>query len=305
MLLPCPACEDVMKLTFEPIAMDRQHDYLALAQQCPQLASDYSFLNLWAWAEEYGLSWAWEDRLVWIRQTRPLEALWAPVGDWKTVNWNRVLTADGLAGRSFIRVPDTLADLWRQQLGAAVQAEPERDHWDYLYAVSDLVDLPGNRFHNKKNLLNQFTKAHDFTYVDFGPRLIEQAMAMQEDWCTWRDCESSDLLSAENRAILRILDRWDRFDRILGGAIFVDGIIVAYTLAEPLTDDTLVIHFEKGCPAYKGVYQAINQMFLARAAGSFQRVNREQDLGNEGLRKAKLSYNPIDFLKKSNVVLNR
>ncbi|MCK7509648.1 MAG: phosphatidylglycerol lysyltransferase domain-containing protein [Desulfobacterales bacterium] len=125
--------------------------------------------------------------------------------------------------------------------------------------------MPGNRFHNKKNLLNQFVKSYDFTYVDFGPKLIEQAMAMQEDWCTWRDCESSDLLAAENRAILRVLDHWDRFDRIMGGALFVDNIIVAYTLAEPLTADTLVIHFEKGCPAYKGGYQAINQMFLAHA----------------------------------------
>ncbi|TFG39100.1 MAG: DUF2156 domain-containing protein, partial [Syntrophobacterales bacterium] len=132
---------------------------------------------------------------------------------------------------------------------------------------------------------------------------IEQAMAMQEDWCTWRDCESSDMLSAENRAILRIFDRWDRFDRVMGGALFVENIIVAYTLAEPLTADTLVIHFEKGCPAYKGVYQAINQLFVARSAGGFRFVNREQDLDNEGLRKAKLSYNPVEFLKKSKVTI--
>jgi hypothetical protein len=292
-----------MGLTFEPIALDQQQDYLALISKCPQLASDYSFLNLWAWAEEYGLLWAWDGQLVWIKQTHPQEVLWSPIGVWGAVDWDGALSNSGLAGQAFIRVPDTLAELWQQQLGARIHIDPERGHWDYIYTVSDLVDLPGNRFHNKKNLLTQFTKAHDFTYVDFGPRWIEQAMAMQEDWCTWRDCESSDLLSAENRAILRILDRWDRFDRILGGAIFVDSIIVAYTLAEPLTDDTLVIHFEKGCPAYKGVYQAINQMFLARSAGSFRWVNREQDLGNEGLRKAKLSYNPVDFLKKSKVTL--
>lgn len=292
-----------MKLSFEPIALDRQHDYLALVSQCPQVASDYSFINLWAWAEEYGLSWAWNGRLVWIQQARPQKTLWAPVGAWETIDWNRVLTDIDVSGQTFTRVPETLAGLWERQLGSRVHIDPERGQWDYLYSVSDLVELPGNRFHNKKNLLNQFTKTQDFTYVDFGPRVIEQAMAMQEDWCTWRDCESSELLSAENQAILRILDRWDRFDRILGGAIFVNHIIVAYTLAEPLTEDTLVIHFEKGCPAYKGVYQAINQMFLARSATSFRFVNREQDVGNEGLRKAKLSYNPIDFLKKSKVTI--
>ncbi|MCU0559683.1 MAG: phosphatidylglycerol lysyltransferase domain-containing protein [Desulfobacterales bacterium] len=292
-----------MKLRFEPIAIDRQHDYLRLLAHCPQVASDYSFINLWAWAEEYGLSWAWDGRLVWIRQTRPQQALWAPVGAWGEVVWDEALTALEASGQSFTRVPETLAGLWQQQLGPRVHIEPERGQWDYIYAVSDLVELPGNRFHSKKNLLTQFTKAQEFTYVDFGPRVIEHAMAMQADWCTWRDCESSELLSAENRAIMRILDRWDRFDRILGGAIFANNIIVAYTLAEPLTEETLVIHFEKGCPAYKGVYQAINQMFLARSAGSFRFVNREQDLDNEGLRKAKLSYHPIDFLKKSKVTL--
>jgi hypothetical protein len=81
----------------------------------------------------------------------------------------------------------------------------------------------------------------------------------------------------------------------------VEGIIVAYTIAEKLDPDTVVVHYEKGCPDYKGVYQAINQMFLENLQGAFKWVNREQDLGEEGLRKAKLSYNPVDFLKKYRV----
>jgi hypothetical protein len=68
-------------------------------------------------------------------------------------------------------------------------------------------------------------------------------------------------------------------------------------VAEPLPTDTLVIHFEKGMGSYKGVYQAMNQQFLATQTG-FTLVNREQDLGNEGLRKAKLSYNPVAFVRK-------
>ena len=72
-------------------------------------------------------------------------------------------------------------------------------------------------------------------------------------------------------------------------------------VAEYLTEHTVLIHFEKGDPAYKGVYQAINRMFLEQAADSFQFVNREQDLGDAGLRKAKLSYHPVDFVKKYSV----
>jgi uncharacterized protein len=289
-----------MEMKFEPITLDRQNDYLSLLAQCPQVASDYSFLNIWAWAEEYGLLWGWDGGLVWIKQTRPQELFWAPVGPWEPVDWVSRLPADG---RTFIRVPQQLAGIWKSQLGQRAQVKSERGHWDYIYSVSDLIELSGNRFHNKKNLFNQFIKTYEFRYVDFGAKLIEQASAMQEDWCMWRDCESSDLLAAENRAILRVLDHWDRFEKIMGGALFVENIIIAYTLAEPLSGDTLVIHFEKGCPAYKGAYQAINQMFLARSADGFHFVNREQDLGSEGLRKAKLSYKPVSFLEKSKVTV--
>ena len=81
----------------------------------------------------------------------------------------------------------------------------------------------------------------------------------------------------------------------------VDGSMVAYTVAEALTSDMLLIHFEKGDTQYKGIYQAINQMFLADAAAPYTFVNREQDLNDEGLRKAKQSYHPEDYLRKFRV----
>jgi len=85
----------------------------------------------------------------------------------------------------------------------------------------------------------------------------------------------------------------------------VDGAMVAYTVAEKLTEDSMVIHFEKGDTQYKGVYQAINQMFLAHSASQYKFVNREQDLNDEGLRKAKLSYHPVEFVFKYRVTLPR
>ena len=83
----------------------------------------------------------------------------------------------------------------------------------------------------------------------------------------------------------------------------VDGTMVAYTVAEALTPQSVVIHFEKGDTQYKGVYQAINQMFLANSAADYTFVNREQDLNDEGLRKAKMSYHPEDYLRKCSVTL--
>jgi hypothetical protein len=164
--------------------------------------------------------------------------------------------------------------------------------------------LRGNRYHKKKNLLNQFRKKYDYRYVVLDSELVEHAQGMQEDWCTWRDCESSDILSAENRAIYRVLQNWDRLEGARGGALMVDQAMVAYTVAEALTDDTVLIHFEKGDTEYKGAYQAINQMFLAYSAKDFKFVNREQDLNDERLRKAKLSYLPVDFYRKYRVILS-
>ena len=83
----------------------------------------------------------------------------------------------------------------------------------------------------------------------------------------------------------------------------MEDFISAFTVAEKLDKDTLLIHFEKGCPQYKGIYQAINNIFLSNIDAMYQTVNREQDLGDNGLRKAKESYHPVDFVKKYNVVL--
>jgi hypothetical protein len=169
--------------------------------------------------------------------------------------------------------------------------------------VSELIALKGKRFHKKRNHLNQFLKKYDFQYALFGTEIIDQAMAMQADWCTWRDCESSDILSSENRAIFRILKEWQQLAGLFGGALMVSGTMAAYTVAEALTRDMLLIHFEKGDTRYKGIYQAINQKFLENSAAGYTFVNREQDLNDEGLRKAKLSYHPEDFLRKFRVTL--
>lgn len=292
-----------MTLQFEPISLEKQKDYLNMLSRCPQVASDYSFINIWAWAEDYGLSWAWDDNCVWIRQIRPETLYWAPVGSWYDIDWASIVGADEGESIPFIRMPDQLAEHLQDRLADRIEISEERGHWDYVYSVKELTELRGNRFHKKKNLLNQFVKKYAYTYLPFGSELIDQAKAMQRQWCTWRDCESSEVLAAENHAIYRVLENWEGFEGIMGGALMVDGEMAAYTVADALTPQSMVIHFEKGDTRYKGVYQAINQMFLAHSATAFETVNREQDLGDEGLRKSKLSYNPTNFLQKSRVTL--
>ena len=124
------------------------------------------------------------------------------------------------------------------------------------------------------------------------------------------ECEAFDsnkLLSHEIRAeadtimIRTLLDNWDTIDNIIGGAIYIDSKIVAYTIADLSMRDTIVVHSERGDRDYKGSYQAINRLFLENLIdrdNRFKFVNREQDVGDLGLRKAKMSYNPVGYIEK-------
>ena len=292
-----------MPLNFEPISLSKQDEYLDMFHRCPKKSSDYSFINLWGWSDDHGLYWAWSDDAVWIKQTIPNEALWAPIGPWKEIDWSRCFDKYFDESITFLRIPEELLRIWEKDTKERIHREDERAQWDYIYDVKELIELKGNRFHKKKNLVNQFKKKYDYKFISFDETMIDMALAMQEDWCTWRDCESSEALSAENRAISKILDNWQMIYGLTGGALLVGQEMVAYTIAEQLSKDMIVIHFEKGNPDYKGAYQAINQMFLEHNGEPFEFVNREQDLGDEGLRKAKLSYHPVDFIKKYRVTL--
>jgi hypothetical protein len=294
-----------MALDFQPLSLARQRAYRQHLAECGQIASDYSFINLWGWAEAYGLEWAWDQDLVWIRQTLPQPALWAPVGAWQNVDWRRVLAEVQPPGGRLIRVPEPLVEIWKTATAGRMAASEARGHWDYLYDVKEMIALPGNRYHKKKNLVRQFQRNYDAAYAPLGPDTVAEALGLQSDWCTWRDCEAVDTLAAENAAIARVLNDWSALEGLCGGLLRVDGHLAAYTVAERLAADTLLIHFEKGDPEFKGVYQAINQAFLAHNVDPAIRwVNREQDLDDEGLRRAKLSYNPEAFIKKFEVLLH-
>ncbi|MDZ7759791.1 MAG: phosphatidylglycerol lysyltransferase domain-containing protein [Desulfovermiculus sp.] len=286
-----------MSLTFHPLSLERQTEYKRRLNQCPQISSDYSFVNIWAWRDIYDLEWAWTDSLVFIRQNSPQVQYWAPVGPWQDQDLATVF--DLLpAALNLTRIPSQLAELLIEQLPARADLHPAPEHFDYVYDVQELIDLRGNRFHKKKNLLNQFKRSYDFTYIPLTVDAVEKALTLQTEWCLWRDCEDSTTLEAENRAILNTFDDWTQLEDVFGGGLLVEGNMVAYTVAEPLDAETVVIHFEKGCPDHKGAYQAINQMFLAHSASHFTYVNREQDLGDPGLRKAKESYNPVAYIQK-------
>jgi len=289
-----------MKNAFTPVNLDDMAVYQKFHTASGTRAADYSFTNLWGWAEHYGLEWQFTEKLCWIRQTKPFIRYWAPMGWWKDVDW--AASGEFAKGREFFRVPRPLRLIWEEQLPAILDVAGSRGQWDYLYKAEELATLSGNRFHKKKNLFNQFLKKYpDYQYMPLTLECVEEVLRMQKKWCLWNECPESDALRAENIAIFRVLSHWDQLPGLTGGFLSLDGKVVAYTVGEQLTTDTLVIHFEKGDTQYKGVYQAINCFFARDAVGKFTYINREQDLDDEGLRKAKESYNPVDYVRKNTV----
>jgi hypothetical protein len=178
----------------------------------------------------------------------------------------------------------------------------DRDNSDYVYRTRDLINLTGRKYHRKKNHLNRFVKNNTFEYRPLDKDLVSSFLDMQESWCQMRECvEQPDLLS-EDFAVHEALTCFEDLD-YRGGAIVMDSKVEAYALGETLNEETAVIHIEKANPEIPGLYAAINQCFCSNEWADMTYINREQDLGSEGLRKAKQSYYPHHMVDKYTLTL--
>lgn len=186
--------------------------------------------------------------------------------------------------------------------GDSFEIKENRDRFDYLYKVSDLINLSGRKLHNKKNHLNRFFNLYpDFIYEEITTSNTNEVLESYTKWLN-DNPKINDGLRNEYIGLKASLENFDKLD-MKGAIIRIDGNIAAFSLGEQINDNSVVIHIEKGNIFYSGIYQAINQQFLANTWSDMEFVNREEDLGIEGLRKAKMTYQPHRFIEKSNAIL--
>lgn len=189
-----------------------------------------------------------------------------------------------------------------ESFGESFEIKENRDRFDYLYKVSDLINLSGRKLHNKKNHLNRFFNLYpDFIYEEITPLNTNEVLESYTKWLN-ENPKINDGLRNEYIGLKASLENFDKLD-MKGAIIRIDGNIAAFSLGEQINDNSVVIHIEKGNIFYSGIYQAINQQFLANTWSNMEFVNREEDLGIEGLRKAKMTYQPHRFIEKSNAIL--
>lgn len=174
---------------------------------------------------------------------------------------------------------------------------PLREEWDYVYLREDLVRLEGPRYHTKRKEMKKATSSLSTQYVPFTDQLIGQCLELEETWCDMKHCTFDRLSEAEDAALKEALLNHERLG-FIGGVVTIDGKVQALSVGERLNDNTAVVHFEKANPAIRGLYQVINQQFCEHALDGFMYVNREQDVGEPGLRRAKEGYHPHHFVEK-------
>lgn len=182
------------------------------------------------------------------------------------------------------------------------EVSSDRAASDYVYLASDLIKLEGRKYDGKRNLIKQFQAHYSYELVEMTKKHIHEAIHIQSEWCRTRKCEPGSVLADENVAIEQMLANFSELD-IFGAILKADGKPAAFTLAGTLNANTSVTYIEKGLPGYKGMYQAINQMFAEKFLGKYEFINREQDVGDDGLRHAKMSYHPHHMVEKYYVKL--
>ncbi len=287
-------------MNLRPLSLDDRLFVTEYLRRFPPEISELTFTNLFAWRHSRPI-WIDEFResLLFFAETKTgLAILGNPVGP---VSLPKVFTeyTGRIAGADRFpkeRLPNVALD-------GTVMVVEDRDNADYVYRREDLATLAGRHFTKKRNHINQCLAAYKCRYEMITEETIPECLAMQDRWCASRDCKTEPGLCGEYRAIVETLQNYRKFP-LTGGAIRIDGTIEAFAVGERLNPSTAVWHFEKAMPHFHGLGQLINQWFARDNLAEFAYVNREQDLGIPGLRRAKESYSPDHLVEKVRIVLN-
>lgn len=221
---------------------------------------ELTFTNLFVWRESEPVQLSRLTEIVLVRRRRLRDGelfLLPPIGKRPLLEVMAML-------EKAVEENQTLSPIYGLNMRDAAElrahgfrVEPSRDDWDYVYLTKDLANLPGDKYHPKRNLILRCLSKHSCEYVGIKPSVIDECLQLQAEWCSIRNCDLVPGLAAENRATKQVFTHYEALG-VFGGAIYVNGHLQAFTVAERLNRGTAVIHFEKANPEIEGLYQLIN-----------------------------------------------
>lgn len=270
--------------------------------QSPRRNCDLSFSNLCSWQFQYSTRFAVKDGLLLIKfwvEGKPVYMM--PVGEGDLRQAIEALIDDAHnEGQRFCLLgicTDMCEDIEALMPGRFTFTA-DRDYADYLYLRSDLATLGGKKFQAKRNHVNKFKRLYpDYQYMPITSEHIGECLELEAEWCRKNNCDQHEGTGNERRALIYALHHFDELG-LTGGLLRVEGKIAAFTFGMPINHNTFGIHVEKADTDIDGAYAMINHEFAIHIPDTYTYLNREEDLGIEGLRKAKLSYQPVEILEK-------
>ena len=291
-------------IDFKPLDPSMRTEFEAYLTSRGERGCEYSFTNLYLWGRQQAA--ILEGQLVFFSQFNRKSVYLFPVGPGDRKKALDAIIADakdrGIPCRLTGLTHDDCAEL-EQLFPGRFRYHFDRDSFDYVYDINDLADLAGRKYQKKRNHLNRFRQANpDYRLTPITDENVAQAEALVARWYTLRLQQNPHGdYHMEQAAIRKALGQRE--------ALGLDGLLltvgeepVAMTMGSPLNADTFDIHFEKALDIADGAYPAINQGFACYLREKYPQLrwlNREDDLGLEGLRKAKLSYYPEHMVEKS------
>ena len=263
---------------------------------------DCSVVSVFMWRDYFETAYAIVNNTL-IMRVRSLEGrigFTCPLG--KDIKGGLELIKEYCAGSDlrpeFYSVGESRVKYIEEVFGC-ITSDYDADWQDYLYRADDHVNMPGKRFHKIKNRRNRFKKLYpDYVFEKITPENIGAARTFYEGYSRHTD-KDSDTYREEEQKVFEVFDHYEEYG-VFGAILRIEDKVIGMAMGE-IVNDTLFVHIEKADVNYDGVYQVIVQEFARMYANDVEYINREEDCGDEGLRRSKQSYRPVDLLKKYSV----
>lgn len=268
---------------------------------------DFSFSSIFCWQKQYQTTYALVDGFLVIRYICDdnMPCYMMPIGTGDMAKVLHDLIADAALRNERFRIHAITSEMFAildAALPNTFSFEAHRDYFEYIYLSQDLITLSGKRFQHKRNHINRF-KANfpNWQYMTLTDALVSQCRLLYQEWAKeYEQRHPHTVMPGEAYAVEMALKHHTQLN-LRAGAIFVEDKMVAFSLGQAVTCDTFVVYVEKALVQYPGAFQLINQQLIANEAKEFEFINREEDLGLDSLRQAKMSYNPVRFLERGSV----
>ncbi len=268
---------------------------LSVKQMC-----DFNFGNLYCWSAKEHTEICEKGGFLYIRSTFNGVTSYAfPWGKGDVTVALAEIVEDAKerdADLSFYCVSEEQLPVLKLYFKNNLCVKEHRDYFDYIYSTEKLATLSGRKLHSKKNHVNSFVKRYNYTLEEVNSENIDECKVFSRRW--FMENESTQTLEAERQVVDLAFKKYEKMN-FYGCLLRVEGQVIAFCLGEEMSDSsTFCVHFEKADSNYRTAYAALNKLFCEKLNGKYKYVNREDDAGVEGLRKAKLSYNPEYLVKK-------